>query len=1142
MKTKLFAFLVVTMILAMITSPALAAPAASKSQPPQTSAAANAGTARYFVILTDPSAPSYTGGLNGLAPTNPASQGKVKFDPASPASRAYVAYLEAQQAAFLNQVRQLIGRAPQVVYQLQYSLNAVVLVLTPGEAMKIARIGGVQRVEPDVAEKPDTDVGPQWIGAPSIWNGTATGGLPGTKGEGVLVGVLDTGINMDHPSFAATGGDGYVHTNPFGAGNYKGWCNPGYPVQVTCNAKLVGAWDYADASWGETGGPEDTDGHGSHTASTAAGNHLNPGTVVLGTYPYSPAISGVAPHANIIAYDVCGTSCYNTDVAAALNQAILDGVDVTNESIGISGDTWTGAKQAAYLSVFNAGITSSRSAGNSGPGANTIGTTPPWVITVAANTHNRAGVNAVTNLSGGSTTPPGGGTLTGLGLSGASPIAPIVYAGNYGDALCLNPFASGTFTGKIVICDRGTNARVAKGWNVMQGGAVGMILVNTAAGQSLNGDVHHLPAVHLSNTDGAALKAWVASGTGHQGKIQGTTLSFAASNGDIIGGFSSRGPHPIASLLTPDVTNPGVDILAAYRSGSITADNPTVEYAVVSGTSMSSPHTAGSAALVKALHPTWTPAEVKSALMNTGKFQGILKEDGVTAAIPFDMGTGRVDLNNAGNASLILNETGANFAAANPTTGGDPKTLNLASLANGSCAGACTWMRTVKATRAGTWTASYITPAGMTLSATPSSFTLAAGQTQSLNVTANVSGLPLNAYAFGYVVLTSSTDAPGSATHLTVVVQPVGGQASINVTPASLSATQLTNTTTSQNLNIANTGTTALTWNIFEDATAAPDLANWSDNFDSYATGSQMHGQGGWKGWGNVASAGALTSSAQARSAPNSVAILGASDLVHEYAETDGKWVYTAWQYIPAGFTGQSYFILLNTYSDTGSGNNWSTQLCFDAAAGVVRDDVPGTCTGTTTLPLVTGQWVQIRVEIDLDLDTQAVYYNNQLLFQDTWSGHVSGGGATSISAVDLFANNATTVYYDDMSLTQVLPAQACDAPADIPWASVNPTSGTTAPGGSTPVAVTFNSTGLAVGTYTGNLCVQSNDPDPGPGNGTALVIVPLTLIVQAPTAVSFSSFDAGPAQAPANTALGLLAPAALGMALAAAYAMRRKA
>ncbi|HNS03001.1 MAG TPA: S8 family serine peptidase, partial [Anaerolineae bacterium] len=1426
MRGKTVALLTLVMVLAMLVSPAFAAPLDSTAQPPTAApqpqaapliqAANAAGPARYIVILSDPAVPSYTGGIAGFEATNPASKGQTSFDAESAASQAYASYLEAQQNAFVADTAQLLGRSPEVVYQLQFALNAVIMVLEPAEAAQVAKMPGVAQVERDVAEELDTDVGPQWIGAPAIWNGTATGGLPGTKGEGVIIGVLDTGINMDHPSFADIGGDGYNHTNPFGSGVYKGWCNAGFPVQVVCNDKLIGAWDYADASWGETGGPEDTDGHGSHTASTAGGNYLAPGTVVLGSYSFSPAISGVAPHANIIAYDVCGTSCYNTDTIAALNQSILDGVHVTNESIGISGNAFSGAKQQAYLSVFNAGITSARSAGNSGPGAGTVGGTPPWVITVGANTHNRSGSNAVTNLSGGNTAPPGSGTLTGLGVSDGSAVGGIVYAGNapYNDALCQTPFAANSVTGKIVICDRGTNARVAKGWNVKQGGAIGMVLANDSAnGASLNGDLHHLPAVHISYADGVALKAWVNSGTGHQGQIAGTTFSYAASNGDVMAGFSSRGPHPIPDLLTPDVTNPGVDILAAYLTGSITPEVPSVEYAFVSGTSMSSPHTAGSAALVKAVRPSWTPAEIKSALMDTSKYTGIRKEDGVTPAIPFDMGAGRVDLNHAANASLVLNETGANFAAG----AGNPKALNLASMADAACPGVCSWTRTVKATRAGTWTASYVTPSGMTLAATPSSFTLAAGQTQTLNIQANVAGLPLNAYAFGYVVLTpSGAGAPGDVIHLTVVVRPISGSATINVTPSSLAATQATNTTTSQNLVVSNVGTAPLTWQIaeapvamrielnaagmdapeapqapvslivddgtgenaiglsnggqflwlnrfspgasnfplqlnqvdvmfgyagstgninvgelvdiylYEDAdgnpangatfkgsllnqaveavngttwstfplgsavtfngpgdvliavvnrtagmtagswpatldetasqgrswiglgagattnpptlppatfgtvdsfgfpgnmmvrgfgessavaacdnpadvpwltvaptggttnaggstnvtvgfnstglangvynamlcvtsndpqnplvevpvsltveepgddpninvsplsmastqapntttnqtlnvgntggedltwaiteepTAAPELADWSDNFDSYATGSQLHGQGGWKGWGNDPNAGALTSGQQFRSSPNSAAILGASDLVHEYSETSGQWVYTAWQYVPANFTGESYFIMLNTYDDAGAGNNWSAQVMVDGAANTVVND--GGVSGGS-LPLVRGQWVEIRAEIDLDADTGAFYYNNQLLYSGTWSGQVSGGGAAAIGAVDLFANSASVVYYDDMSLVNVTQSPVCSTPSDIPWVSATPLNGVTLPGGSTPVNVTFDSTGLAPGTYTGNLCVDSDDPDPGPGNGTDMVIVPLRLVVEA--------------------------------------------
>ncbi len=357
----------------------------------------------------------------------------------------------------------------------------------------------------------------------------------------------------------------------------------------------------------------------------------------------------------------------------------------------------------------------------------------------------------------------------------------------------------------------------------------------------------------------------------------------------------------------------------------------------------------------------------------------------------------------------------------------------------------------------------------------------------------------------------------------------------IDVSPLSLASAQGPNTITQQNLNIANTGGGSLDWNIFEDASGAPELVDWSDNFDTYATGSQMHGQGGWKGWFNDPAAGAFTSNAQARSAPNSVDILGASDLVHEYSGyTAGQWTYTAWQFVPDNTTGVSYFILLNSYDDAGATNNWSVQVQFDSAQNlVINDGVSG-----GNLPLVKGQWVEIRVEIDLNANTQAFYYNNQQLYTGSWSEEVSGGGAVNIGAVDLFANNASSVFYDDLSLVNASQPVACDAPEDIPWASVNPTNGSTAGGGSTPVTVTFDSTGLAVGTYNGNLCVTSNDPDTGPGNGTDLVIVPLELMVQGPTAVTLNNVDAAPL--PAGVPLTVL-PAALGLALAAAYTLRRR-
>lgn len=197
---------------------------------------------------------------------------------------------------------------------------------------------------------------------------------------------------------------------------------------------------------------------------------------------------------------------------------------------------------------------------------------------------------------------------------------------------------------------------------------------------------------------------------------------------------------------------------------------------------------------------------------------------------------------------------------------------------------------------------------------------------------------------------------------------------------------------------------------------------NWIDHIDLYATGSQMIGQGGWEGWNGDPNVGALTTAAQARSAPNSIEVVGATDLVHQYAGyTSGTWTFTAWQYIPTGFTGQSYFILLNTYPATVNGN-WSFQVCADAAGGVVRDDVGGTCSGAgATLPLIFDQWVEIKVVVNLDTDTQTVTYGGQQLFNGPWSTHISAtGGAVNIAAVDLFANTGSSVFYDDISLSNL--------------------------------------------------------------------------------------------------------------------------
>ncbi len=302
----------------------------------------------------------------------------------------------------------------------------------------------------------------------------------------------------------------------------------------------------------------------------------------------------------------------------------------------------------------------------------------------------------------------------------------------------------------------------------------------------------------------------------------------------------------------------------------------------------------------------------------------------------------------------------------------------------------------------------------------------------------------------------------------------------IVITPPALDASLLPDSSVVVPLTVGNEGNADLTWQLFA---GAPGVS-WSENFDSYEVGSSMHGQGGWKGWANDPAATAYVSDVQSHSPANSVAIELASDLVHEYAGyTSGEWTYTAWQFIPNNFSGLTYFLLLNQYDDGGVNNNWSTQVSFDSATGIVLNE--GAAGGQ--LPLIKGQWVEIRVVINLDTDTQTFFYGDDTLFTGSWTEGMSGGGILNINAVDLFANGASVAYYDDISLSTA-PNPAC--PVELPWLSFNPADGTTLPGEATPVDATFDSTGLGVGEYTGTVCAASNDPF------SPLVEIPVTMTV----------------------------------------------
>ena len=1016
MKSKTFRLLTAIVMVLLLAAPAGALPDPERGVTPAFDDAARAVRAPdfsipqsdvYIVLLEGASLSSYQGGIPGLDATSPAARGETRLDAKSPASVAYLDYLAEQHAQLVATMEQTLERSVDVLFRYDAVLNGVAVQLGPQEAKVVAGLPGVARVERDFSRQIETDAGPVWIGAQGIWDGTATGEM--SMGEGLIIGMIDTGINGDHPSFADVGGDGYDHTNPLGAGNYLGWCDAG---TYTCNDKLIGVYDMTTAN-----NPEDINGHGSHTASTVTGNVLNDVLINFPTIDITRSISGVAPHANVISYKACLPSgCPNSATNAAINQAVLDGVDAINYSIGGGpSNPWTDSNSLAFLDARAAGVFVSISAGNNGPGAGTIGSpaNSPWALSVGNATHNRTFTNTI-SFEGG---PGALGPFVGTSVTSGYGPETIVHAGDYGDPLCGTPFPGGTWTGEIVVCDRGTYALVDKVANAQAGGAGAVVIANAVFnGLGTNAIPHVLPSIHINYENAEALRTWLASGSGHVATITDAVAAVDDAYGDRMATGSSRGPNaPVPDVIKPDVIAPGSDILAAYKTPE--------EYNMIGGTSMASPHTAGAALLLRSLYPNWTPAMIQSALVSTAIDDVAVKEDWLTPADPMDMGGGRVYASNAARAGLVLDETFAGYEAANPGLGGDPSALNHASLAQDSCADICTWTRELLSTQDATvsWTATVEVPAGMVLTVEPAAFDLAPGATQRITVTANVSALPAGEWAFGKVILTPATGTVAVA-HLPVAVVPEADPPVVSVDPDSMDVAQREDTIKTRPLIVGNNGELALDWQIYEYAGTgrAPALANWSDNFDSYATDLLLQGVGGWKGWANDPAAAGYTRDEQARSVPNSIEIVNFTDAVHEYAgAASGTWHFTAWQYIPTGATGESYFILLNQYDDAGATNNWSTQvnINMDQELVVAEGEAAG-----ATLPMIRDEWVEIRVEIDLDADVQRFYYGGDLLYECTWTEGLSGGGILNIAAMDLWGNGASAVYYDDMSLVFQVP------------------------------------------------------------------------------------------------------------------------
>lgn len=700
----------------------------------------------YLVRLAEPSLARWS------AERTPAR----RLDAAAPASRAYLAELDRRHLGHVDDFERRLGRRPEPVFRYRAALDGMALRLTEEEAVRLRTLPGVVSVSPDRVHLLDSDAGPWWTGADTVWDGSSTSPLPGTGGDGVVVGVIDSGINMDHRSFSDAIGPPYV--NPLGSGNYLGWCDPDHPSydpSYVCNDKLIGAWDFADAVTAESDGPVDDYFHGTHVASIAAGNMLD-----------WPPVSGMAPRASLIAYDACdATNCPTSAIVAAIDQAILDGVDVLNLSIGGGTPPWTDPVELALLDAVAAGVFVAVSAGNGGPAAGSVGHHGPWVTAVAGSFHHRIGnENELRDMTGGDTLPPG--DMTGVSLTSGYGPAPIVYQGD-----CSSPFAPGTFSGEIVVCDLlALFGRWGYCANLAAGGAGGCVIANDDGADTLDADYHVLPATHVDLASGDALRAWLATGSGHTATLTDSALVIDLANADRVADMSARGPAAALDLLKPELTAPGWRILGATAviPPGITDD----EFLRVSGTSQASPAVAGAAALLLALRPALSPAEIRSALMTTAA-TSLTEEDGSTPADPWARGAGRIDLAKAARAGIVLDENATRYALADPGAGGDPRKLNMPYLVDGDCAGVCSFSRTVASLAGGSvqWTVSFDGPPGLTIETNPASFTLLLPATvQKLDVDVKLfDPLPQGEWVFGELVLTPD-DMTLSEARLPVVV------------------------------------------------------------------------------------------------------------------------------------------------------------------------------------------------------------------------------------------------------------------------------------------------------------------------------------------------------------------------------------
>lgn len=694
--------------------------------------------------------------IGELVSSNPgAVSAENNYNAKSPRMIAYTERMKSKQAQVAADFDGI-----NIIHNYVHTFNGFAAKMTPTQAAALANHRFVASVFEDEVLKTTTANTPEWLGLVDS-EGVRTSEF---DGEGVIVGIVDSGIAPDNPSFADDDQE-----NPYGDPADLGWngdCNVGdveirgedHPAEFngadpefTCSNKLIGA-KYFGAVFDEVYGiqtdlgefisPRDADGHGSHTAGTAAGNAGVDAAIygnLVGT------VSGIAPRARVAAYKVCWNSnyvapdgsdeagCFGGDSMMAIDTAVADGVDVINYSISGSRTSLIAPQTLAMLNAEDAGVFVSVSAGNSGPTAVTVGTPAPWVTSVAASTYDGERLTGSTNILEVTSSDP----VDELEFFETAFSAPLALTGAVeGNLVIAEPLLGCYETdeegadvitpldnaedieGNIALISRGACAFVQKVNRAQLAGASAVVIYSTddspfaGGGSSFFSDI---PAGMIGLTDGTALNDAITGGEEVTVKLPEPDFTPVTEEGDLIAGFSSRGPNgSTTDLIKPDITAPGVNILAP-ATDTIMFGPQGEEYQYLSGTSMSAPHISGFAALLTQEHPGWSPTQIKSALMTTAR-QDLTKQESGEAADPFDFGAGHAVPLAASNPGLTYNaefadylgylcglgendavrtETGRSCGDITQTVSDDPSQLNYPSIAVGELSETETVFRTV---------------------------------------------------------------------------------------------------------------------------------------------------------------------------------------------------------------------------------------------------------------------------------------------------------------------------------------------------------------------------------------------------------------------------------------------------------------